>query len=72
MDAQEFKRLRLELDYTQKQLGNKLGITDRQIRNYESGRTQIGITYVRLLKVIHGKELTWRRNRKSPKNPRIR
>ena len=41
MKAKEFKDIRLKLGLTQEELGNKLGITKRQIINYEKGESKI-------------------------------
>ncbi|MCI5968819.1 XRE family transcriptional regulator [Helicobacter sp.] len=41
MEAAEFKEIRLKLGLTQSELGDKLGITKRQIINYEKGGSKI-------------------------------
>lgn len=41
MDSREFKELRLRIGWTQERLAQELGITARQIINYETGRTPI-------------------------------
>jgi transcriptional regulator with XRE-family HTH domain len=41
MTPQELKHKRLFMNLTQKQLADKFCITERTIRNYESGATEI-------------------------------
>lgn len=41
MTPQQFKRIRLSLNYTQKKIGDRLGLEERQIKRYEAGDGEI-------------------------------
>lgn len=45
MTADELKERRIFLTLTQAQLANRFGLSDRTIRNYESGATPIPKTF---------------------------
>jgi len=52
MTPQELKHKRLFMNLTQKQLADKFCITERTIRNYESGATEIPRTVVMALSAL--------------------
>ena len=45
MDADQLKERRIFLAMTQAELANRFGLSDRTIRNYESGATPIPTTF---------------------------
>ena len=56
MSPQELKNKRLFMNLTQKQLADKFCITERTIRNYESGATEIPRTVVMALSALELEE----------------
>jgi len=46
MTADELKEKRIFLGLTQAKLATKFGLTERTIRNYENGATQIPRTFI--------------------------
>jgi len=52
MSPQELRNKRLFMNLTQKQLADKFCITERTIRNYESGATEIPRTVVMALSAL--------------------
>lgn len=54
MEAAEFKEIRLKLGLTQSELGDKLGITKRQIINYEKGGSKINSEYADMIRGLIG------------------
>lgn len=59
MDCKEFKYARLRLGLTQKELGAKIEITERQIRRLESGHTLIKKTISSFLENLIRSEMTY-------------
>lgn len=39
MDAQQARKIRLKLDLTQKEMGNKIGVSWQSISGYENGES---------------------------------
>jgi len=56
MSPQELRNKRLFMNLTQKQLADKFCITERTIRNYESGATEIPRTVVMALSALELEE----------------
>ena len=56
MSPQELKNKRLFMNLTQKQLADKFCITERTIRNYESGATEIPRTVEMALSALELEE----------------
>ena len=48
MDAQKIKTERLQLGISQQKMAERLGVTARTIRNYESGETHVPDTVTKL------------------------
>jgi len=48
MDAQKIKLERLQLGISQQKMAERLGVTARTIRNYESGETHVPDTVTKL------------------------
>ena len=72
MDAKTFKRLRLELNYTQKELAEKLGLTDRWVREIEAGRASITKRTATAVRAVHYHNRSWRSKRVRKHNPYVR
>ncbi len=55
MTPKQFKKIRLELLFTQKELAKVIGVTPRTIRGYESGSTAVPKPVQLLTKLLSGK-----------------
>jgi DNA-binding transcriptional regulator YiaG len=55
IDGQKIREARLQLALTPAEFAELLGVTDRTIRNWESGRTGIRLERVRRIAALTGK-----------------
>ena len=56
MDAKKIKLERLQLGISQEKMAQRLGVTARTIRNYESGETHVPDTVTKLHNGLKEKE----------------
>lgn len=49
MTGQQLKELRLKANLTQKELGEKIGVADTRISEWEKGKYKISNAYLRIL-----------------------
>jgi DNA-binding transcriptional regulator YiaG len=59
IDGKKIREARLQLALTPAEFADLLGVTDRTIRNWESGRTGIRLAKLRQLGALCGKPATW-------------
>lgn len=56
MNGDDLKEARIFLNMTQKQLADRFGLSERTIRNYENGHTDIPITFEMALRALELEE----------------
>lgn len=54
--SQNFKALRTQLGLTQAELGERLGLTERQVRNLESGKTPVKAHHQLAIESLKGRK----------------